>query len=451
MTFSPYTLNGHQFSGVGVDLTPGNWRVSAMYGRLIKAQAGTETTPASYRRMGMGVKTQWQNNRFRLGVTTFRASDDSLSVDRSSPYTTVSPQQNLVLAVTAGASVFRIVQVDVEYSNSVLEKNRLLTEPDSMRSTVGIIGQPNASAESYNALKGTLNALLPKTNTTVGMGFERVDPNYQTLGGYFFTNDFSNVTVNASQTLWNGRLSGNANLGIQRDDLKNEKSSSQKRMVAGVHVMAVPSARLNLSVNYSNFKAYTFIRSALQDISRLSPLEQIDTLNFTQITRNLNANVVYQLQSSEASTQSIMVTYMVMNAANKQGDLIRTGQTTQVYNSNINYNWALPKLGFSLATGLSFNQNSVASQSFSAYGPTATVSKMMLKNRMNNSLSSSYLITRLGELNSSVTNLRYNAGFAPGKKQSFQLMVGSVFRGGKVSAGGTRNYVNATFGYSLRL
>ncbi|HEX2970287.1 MAG TPA: hypothetical protein VHO46_14405, partial [Bacteroidales bacterium] len=38
MTFSPYTLNGHQFMGAGVELTPGSkFRFSAMYGRLQKA------------------------------------------------------------------------------------------------------------------------------------------------------------------------------------------------------------------------------------------------------------------------------------------------------------------------------------------------------------------------------------------------------------------------------
>ncbi|MCX6210856.1 MAG: hypothetical protein NTZ59_15460 [Bacteroidetes bacterium] len=38
MSFSPYTLNGHQFTGAGVDLSPkGNFKISAMYGRLQQA------------------------------------------------------------------------------------------------------------------------------------------------------------------------------------------------------------------------------------------------------------------------------------------------------------------------------------------------------------------------------------------------------------------------------
>jgi hypothetical protein len=37
MTFSRYTLAGHVFFGGGVELTPGKWRVAAMYGRLKQA------------------------------------------------------------------------------------------------------------------------------------------------------------------------------------------------------------------------------------------------------------------------------------------------------------------------------------------------------------------------------------------------------------------------------
>ena len=38
MSFSPYSLNGHTFLGAGVELTPGKWNISAMYGRLLKAE-----------------------------------------------------------------------------------------------------------------------------------------------------------------------------------------------------------------------------------------------------------------------------------------------------------------------------------------------------------------------------------------------------------------------------
>ncbi|HEX8575099.1 MAG TPA: hypothetical protein VF677_02290, partial [Flavobacterium sp.] len=62
MTFSPYSLAGHQFSGAGVELTPnGPIKFSAMYGRFFKAVEDDEnpnTLPA-FKRMGYGSKVEY--------------------------------------------------------------------------------------------------------------------------------------------------------------------------------------------------------------------------------------------------------------------------------------------------------------------------------------------------------------------------------------------------------
>ena len=37
MTYSPYTLSGHQFTGAGIDLTPDHWQASVMFGTMMSA------------------------------------------------------------------------------------------------------------------------------------------------------------------------------------------------------------------------------------------------------------------------------------------------------------------------------------------------------------------------------------------------------------------------------
>src|SRR5690606_1953235 len=37
LNYSPYTLAGHLFYGGGFELTPKNWKIGAMYGRLFQA------------------------------------------------------------------------------------------------------------------------------------------------------------------------------------------------------------------------------------------------------------------------------------------------------------------------------------------------------------------------------------------------------------------------------
>src|SRR5690606_6444178 len=67
MTFSNYTLAGHIFLGGGLELSPGNWRISTMYGRLKKEvpfhlEDSLRYHDASYKRMGYGLKLGYESN-----------------------------------------------------------------------------------------------------------------------------------------------------------------------------------------------------------------------------------------------------------------------------------------------------------------------------------------------------------------------------------------------------
>ncbi|MEM9819459.1 MAG: hypothetical protein AAF985_00245, partial [Bacteroidota bacterium] len=60
MDFSPYTLSGHGFRGLGTELKPGSFYFAAMYGRLQRAQAedlnSLQSLDPVYKRMAWGMK-----------------------------------------------------------------------------------------------------------------------------------------------------------------------------------------------------------------------------------------------------------------------------------------------------------------------------------------------------------------------------------------------------------
>ena len=458
MTFSPYTLNGHQFSGAGFDLAPGKWKVSTMYGRMIKAQEATATSPAAFQRTGMGLKVGWQDDTYRVGMTTFYASDNPNSVRIPTLRDTTAgalqqpgPLGNMVMGFNAGATLFGFLQLDVEYANSVLERNRTVTEKGAANSLAGVVFRPNATAESYHALKGNLNAIVKRSNTVIGVGYERVDPNYQTLGGYFFTNDFANVTVNFAQPFLDGKINTSGSVGVQWDDLKSVKTSAQQRWVGNLSVVATPSPKLNLMFNYSNFQAYTFIRNSIQNISRLSPLEQIDTLNFTQITQNITANAVYQFKNTESNVQSLVVNGTIMGVANKQGDLVRQGQLSQIYNGMVNYSYGLPKQNLTLTAGVNVMNSYISRNTFSSMGPSMGVSKSFLKNTLTSSFTTAYLYSTSELTKSRITNSRLTVNYTALERHSFALMLASLWQSSSASTGNSTtpgNFVTATLGYT---
>lgn len=454
MTFSPYSLNGHQFSGIGFDLAPGRWKISTMYGRLVKAQEATETTPAAFQRTGMGFRAGWQGDKLRGGVTTFYARDNPNSVmipvrpDTSAPFEQPTPLANLVVGVNFGATLFNFLQFDVEYTNSVLERNRTITTKGALNAPAALLWRPNATAESYGAVKSTLNAVMKRTNTIVGVGYERVDPNYLTLGGYFFTNDFTNVTLNFSQPFWGGKINSSGSIGVQWDDLKNVKTSSQRRLVGNLNVIATPSPRLNLSASYSSFQAYTFINNSIQNITRLSPLEQIDTLNFTQITQNASVNAVYQLRMSESNTQSLMANVTLMGVANKQGDMVRRGQLSEIFNGTVSYSYGLPRQALTLTTGVNVMDSYISRNRFNSIGPTVGLNKAFLNNTLLAALTSSYLYATAETSTSEITNARLTLNYTALQRHNFTFLLASLWQSTQLTA--TGNFITATLGYTTR-
>ncbi len=99
----------------------------------------------------------------------------------------------------------------------------------------------------------------------MGVGYERVDPGYQTLGAYYINNDLENITVNAAQPLFKGKVQLAMNAGFQRDNLDGNKSGSSTRAIGSVNATYAPTEKAVATINYSNFQTYMRIRPPVSD------------------------------------------------------------------------------------------------------------------------------------------------------------------------------------------
>jgi len=237
MTFSPYTLSGHQFTGGGFDLKPkGDFQISAMYGRFLRATEYNEEQPqalAAYKRMGYGVKTSYDFNFVKLGVILFKAKDEENSLENAVPVELgLTPKDNAVLSFESKFKLFDKAQVRIEYATSGVTEDTRLLDAKAKKGVLSFLLEENISTNYYNALNASFD--YPVKNGSLGVGYERIDPDYRTLGAYYFNNDLENITVNASQTIFDNKLNINVNAGIQQDNLDKAKASEQQRIVRNV-------------------------------------------------------------------------------------------------------------------------------------------------------------------------------------------------------------------------
>lgn len=455
MSFSPYSLSGHQFQGVGLTLTPNRWSVSAMYGRLFKATDGNPELQQlpTYRRMGMGVKTVYKSDHFTLGLSLFNAADKPNSLAHLSEPLRPQPKENMVVGLEFSTMLFRKLEMSAAYHSSSL--NADTNQPDSsgiarQKSISGWLLNKSSLGQSYNSYRFGINYNLSKSNGIIGIEYQKVDPDYITLGGYYFVNDFENLTLKYSQSLWSGKVNLSGSLGLQQDDIARQKSSGQRRVVGMANLMFSPSQRLNAGLTFSNFTSYSFVRTAFDEIRRLNPFEQLDTLNYRQINQNISAFVNYTLSQTETRVQTINVNVSQMQSVAKQGDVVRVGQQSGFINSDITYNYQLPQKAQSIGVGVNTSFNSIGTQNSFSVGPLFHVQKGFLQRKLTTNTALSYIYSKDATLETSAGafNLRESAQYNWDKKNSLSANLGFTQVSGSTLAG--RTYVSATVGYINR-
>ena len=396
MSFGPYTLNGHQFTGLGVELSPGRWQVSAMAGRLLKRVDADPNIPSlqvGYERWGYGLKTRYEGSTFALGGTVFAARDRDGRISFDIDALGIYPKGNIALGLEGSLSLIKDLKLSLEYGLSRMQQD--------LRS---------AEVSYYHALKADVSYSF--VGNTLGVGYERIDPGYATLGAYYFNNDYENLTLNYSRSFFDSKLSLALSGGVQRDDLMGQKQEHNKRFVGSAQVGFTPSEALSASVSLSSFQSYRNLKSSFDYINARTPYDNLDTLQFTQLSHSLDADISWRLKQSEAQTQTLSATLSYQEAADRQGRYIQPGQLTRFMNLGTSYSLDLSALDLTLTGGFNVSNNYADRKAVLTLGPSLSLAKRFLKKQLSTGLSLSYNETQeAGHRLAQVYNLRATAGY----------------------------------------
>lgn len=447
MSFSPYTLNGHMFTGVGVDLTPpGSVKVSAMYGRLQRAvefDTANTTIPASYERMGLGAKIRYDKEDHYLGMSFLSAKDDPASLKWQPDSLNILPQSNAAFSWEAGVKILENLSLSGEYGLSYLTRD--VRSPKEGSSLMDKALANRTSTNAYSAFKAEVNYQFLKN--TIGVGYERVDPEYKTLGAYFFNNDYENITLRYARPFLKDQITMALSWGVQRDDLDNNKEQSSKRFVSSANVNYTPSEKFNASLSYSGFQTYMNIRSQFDYINGQTPYDNLDTLDFTQLSQNLALNTLYNFGKNENRRQNLNVNLSFQEAADKQGDIIKPGALSQFYNLSAVYGLLLVPEAVHFNAALNTTFNHVGGEEFLIVGPTLGVKAKVFQKSLTTGLSASYNVSyAAGDPQSKVLNLRFNAGYVFWKKHN--LTANTIWQKREIDNKSGTHAVTATIVYA---
>ncbi len=398
MNFSQYTLANHIFTGAGVELSPKNFKFAAMYGQLKKAvEFDSETNSdinMSYKRMGYGASMGYEKKGHGIKLIYFSAKDISSSLSFVPVNTNIAPMENTVISVSGKTTILKKIKIESEYALSGLTRNT--TSPSDVNSPpknqLPGIFDPNATSQFFSAFKSGIG--FSQKNYGINLNYERVAPDYKTLGAYYFNNDFENITLAPTASLLKGKLNFAVNTGLQRNNLNKDKLNTTNRWVGSFNTSYMPNLHWNFIASYSNFSSYTKQRPLSDPYYK----NTLDTLNFYQLSQNSMISITHNFGKSKTK-QSIMLTSNYMVTGQNQGSITDPGMfgtqsniklPSRTVNANLMHAITLTKTKTTVSYGINANYSQFYGVNNVYYGPNVNMSRAFSKNTLRITLGSSY-------------------------------------------------------------
>jgi len=414
MTFSPLTLAGHSFLGAGMELNPGKFRFGAVYGRFSQKTVPNSVNPndtlQTPTRNGYSVKIGVGSAKNFADLIFLQIADDTLSFDKTQ-YGSKTPQANAVVGTHLKFTFFSKLTWETEGAVSLLTKNLYTSHPFEIENATlqNIVNtmHVNSTSEYSTALTSTLN--FNERKYSVGLQYRRIEPNFQSFGAYYFNTDIENITINTKFRLLKNKISISGNIGLQNDNLKQNKTSQSSRVISMANVGYNSGKIFSINGSFSNY-------SINQQPGRL-PLN--DTIKLYQSNRNITLTPMLTFNGTKAQ-QMVQLNLVLMDLTDhNEFTAVNTEINSRMALLNYMYNHI--KTGLNFMAGLNYTTMSSAFSDQTIYGINTDVGKSFLKGKLNGHVglatNRSNLNDNMGWVNTGTASLTYK----PHKRHLFRL------------------------------
>lgn len=373
MNFSKYTMSNQSFYGTGLELKPGNFRFSTFYGTLKRITPSLLNKrinyDADYKRIGFGGKFGYETKKDKIELIYFKGKDDpSTSVDSIS----IAPAENAIISLNGKKTIGEKLTVAAEYARNALT-NDVTTPANSevnqnLFNSIGYTIYPKLSTSYHNAFNAKMNYKFSKKNN-VGVSYERIDPNYRTLGGLYMNNDFENATLNTNTVWLEDKLSIGTNTGIQRNNLSGNKINSLLRLLLSIRTNYVISDQASVNASYSNFNSTNRVRA-------LNLTNAPDSILLVQTTQNVGLG--YNQVFGKAKDYTFVSVFSWQNANVVENEQVRPDRNFNNLMSTLTLVKSLPKQKFNVSASVFFNTYLNNNVTTTTFGPSISASKVFL-------------------------------------------------------------------------
>ncbi|MBN2612960.1 MAG: hypothetical protein JXB00_15500 [Bacteroidales bacterium] len=420
LNWSTYALAGHSISGAGVELTPGKFRVGLISGRLLKPvkyidnpEAVSIQTPA-YRRTGTAFTLGYGDEKNNVNLVILKAKDDSTSTGEVPLKYQLTPDENLVISFVSKQVIAEKFLFELEVAQSIYTKDMRTELSDSsdgfLVKTLSSLIENHQSTSSNNAFQTAFGYQSDIFNLM--LKYQRIEPDFKSMGAYYFLTDLRNITIEPSVKLFKKKLTLGGSFGTQVDNLKNDKNLRTRRNISSVKMNFVPVPQYNLNAFYSNY-----------GLAQESGLLSIDTLRNTEVAQATNQFGITQSLNltGEKLAHNLMLNFNYQKLNDRNENTSQFSEfTTNIFSAGYFLNYLPWNLNASVSLlSTKFIQDTLETV---VLGPSLGIGKSFLKNKLNAGINYSSMKNEVqNQKEGTINTFTFQLGYKPVKNQRFAI------------------------------
>jgi hypothetical protein len=381
-----------------------------------------------------------------VDLIMFRAEDrleDKIVFVDSIPLT---PQENLTMGISTRQQITGHVSLALQYAVSAYTDDTRASAKEFSTYTylnnLGPFYTPRYSSRHSSVYDAQLNFTVDLF--TVGVGYRRIDPGYQSMGTLYLTNDVEDMQLNASTSLMQKKLSLSGSVGLQRDNLDSKQTTRNRRLISSFNGSYQVSQSLSVNMSYANYNSTT-------EPSRV--LVQ-DSIKYAQVSQNFSAGGSYSAgDDTWGHVYNLTYSRQTVNTINTEFTAIdRTGTVMNNGTAGYRLNYKPQDAGFSASFNLThYRMDSLVNYN---YGPQLSANKGFLDRKLRTGLSYSLQCSKSDASKTGYVNVfRITAGYSYNRHHSLSfntnLMMRSTQPAGKERTKSKELIATLSYNYSF--
>jgi len=406
--FSDYTLAGRRFLGAGAELNPGKWRLGFVYGRFQKAveqDSIVQATPENYlsgvpngafARKGYAAKLGYGTDKNYVDIIFLQAKDDTNSLERPLSVETLNPETNKAIGIKhrfSGESGL-FWESDAAISFYTRDVNAEPIDTGDVPNFLYKLFDPKLTSQLLYA--ATTRAGYEGKQVKASIRYRRISQDFKTMGAYYFQTDLEEYAVQLGTGLFQRRLQLRGNVGVQHNNLGDNRLHTTKRIIASFYAGAQLSNRLRTDVLYSNY-----------GISQRPQQPGLaDSIRIDQVLKSWQFSVNYQIPAKAPQTISLQLS--TQDLAPREVGLTNVSEMKAINSTGV-YAISMPSMHLNISLVGQGIWNKQPQGTLRSIGGGVNVAKALAKGKLNTQAGLRFFNTKFEELDGNGT-VSFDAG-----------------------------------------